>query len=803
MKKTAKIISLLLAAALALSLCACGSGGDNSNNGGNGKADSTPTPEYVYASSFSKLNNGDGHTYLNPFLFTETGFYTVENEKVGEMEHDAPAEYEGQYDIYETRLYLNGYDGTRTKLENYAPVKLESHGQTFTSSLSQLCLMADGSLMSLETLYLSWSDAPEGVDEDSDEYWNYYQYEQHSYLRSLDATGAELSCAELSSSSNGDDSFYPYNMVVTDDGKVVVASDMLIRVFNTDGSVDFDIDLDNYPENLIKLRDGNVGVLAYGNDGYGIQLVDIASRSLGKTLKLKGWTQNMITGDGDYDIYYTNGLSFYGYNFDTETETKIFSWLDCDVNTNDLSNQYVLSDGRIVAVTNEWDGKYENCTSELITISKVPSSSLPQKTYITLGTQGLNWDTQELIVKFNRNSDQYRIQVNDYSEYNTEDDYSAGLTKLTTEIMAGNVPDILDLSGFSVSQLAGKGLIADLDSFFDADPDLNKSDFIPNVLAAFEVDGKLYSTVSNFNIQGVAGASSIVGDTPGWNYEQLQEALAKMPEGCQIFNYYTTSQDVLSSCLALDMGTLVDWTTGQCNFDSQGFIDMLKFASQFQNDFNWDSYEYSDDDDDYTRVAQGKQMLLNTYISDFNDLPMYDAIFGGSVTYIGYPTSSGTGNMLNFNNSGYAISARCENKDAAWQFIRTFFTEDFQKEQYGFPSNINAYNAKLKEAMTPEYMKDGNGNYVLDENGNKIEVSRSAMSWGSGDNYIEIYATTQEQADKLWELITTTTKVADYSSSIYDIVNEQTPAFFSGQKSAEEVARLIQNKANIYVNEQR
>lgn len=163
MKKTTKLISLLLVAAMALALCACGKDGDDSNNGGNGKTDSTPTPEYVYASSFSKLNNGDGHTYLNPFLFTETGFYTVENEKVGEMEHDAPAEYEGQYDIYESRLYLNGYDGTRTKLENYAPVKLEGHGQTSTSSLSQLCLMADGSLMSLETLYLSWSDAPKAL----------------------------------------------------------------------------------------------------------------------------------------------------------------------------------------------------------------------------------------------------------------------------------------------------------------------------------------------------------------------------------------------------------------------------------------------------------------------------------------------------------------------------------------------------------------------------------------------------------------------------------------------------------------
>ena len=39
--------------------------------------------------------------------------------------------------------------------------------------------------------------------------------------------------------------------------------------------------------------------------------------------------------------------------------------------------------------------------------------------------------------------------------------------------------------------------------------------------------------------------------------------------------------------------------------------------------------------------------------------------------------------------------------------------------------------------------------------------------------------------------------------SIMDIVTEQAAAYFSGQKSAEEVAKLIQSKANIYINEQR
>ena len=62
---------------------------------------------------------------------------------------------------------------------------------------------------------------------------------------------------------------------------------------------------------------------------------------------------------------------------------------------------------------------------------------------------------------------------------------------------------------------------------------------------------------------------------------------------------------------------------------------------------------------------------------------------------------------------------------------------------------------------------------------------------------------TQEQADEVLSIIETCTKVASYDTSIYDIVNEQAQAFFADQKSVDEVARLIQSKANIYVNEQR
>ena len=58
-------------------------------------------------------------------------------------------------------------------------------------------------------------------------------------------------------------------------------------------------------------------------------------------------------------------------------------------------------------------------------------------------------------------------------------------------------------------------------------------------------------------------------------------------------------------------------------------------------------------------------------------------------------------------------------------------------------------------------------------------------------------------ADKLLEAIDRTTRTTSTNDEILKIVTEQAEAFFAGDKTAEEVAKLIQSKANIYVNEQR
>ena len=69
--------------------------------------------------------------------------------------------------------------------------------------------------------------------------------------------------------------------------------------------------------------------------------------------------------------------------------------------------------------------------------------------------------------------------------------------------------------------------------------------------------------------------------------------------------------------------------------------------------------------------------------------------------------------------------------------------------------------------------------------------------------WVDIYAYTEAEIQKIEEIINSTDRVYSEDEAIWEIVMEQIDAFFSGQRSAEDVAKLIQSKAMIYVNEQR
>ena len=815
-----RVLSLALFLVMVLGLTACGGSqgtapvqetqsaqsAQNTQNSPSGSSASA-APDYAWKSSFLPISL-DENTPIQPILFTDDGVYASGQVTLGRREasEGEVEEYEGQFNIYGSMLYFITKDGKLEPLPKYVPVPPRDNPENYKDfysyqNLGTPIVNADGNLMLLQMEGAGWFEGPESVYGTEEQYTgDYYHNEQNYDVVILSPEGEELSRAPVDLDTTNT-WLNTYNIAKDPDGNLIVVMEMTLQAIAPDGSIAWSMQLDNYVNSMVTLADGSVAVMVYGDRGPELRPIDFEKKELGESFPIPDSAWTLFPGDENYDFYYTSGMFLYGFKLGEEEPVPVLNWMSCDINGDSVASQAlkISSDGSITGITTDYSGG--SIDTQLFTLTRVPADSLPKKQILTVAQLEYNPDYQltNRMVRFNRTHDNVRLEYLDYSQYNTENDYSAGITKFNTEVMAGNLPDIIPTNQIAYRQIASKGLLEDLYPYLDKDPELKREDFFPNLLSALEVNGGLYQVVSGFSVETLCGAASIVGDTPGWTYDDFNAALEKMPEGCTPLEPYVTRDQVMSSLLYADMDSFVDWTTGKVNFESDNFKQLLQFVKQFPAEYNWDEHDNSESTQDLLR--QGRQMLTQTYLYGLDSILWNGANFGGQATYIGWPTSSGVGSIMRFEN-GFAMSRSCADKDAAWEFFRSMLTESGQTNQYNIPSNRNVFNKQLEDFMTPRYRKDADGNILLDENGEKIEESRGAWIDDSGVEH-HIYAMTQEQADEVLAIIETCTKVASYDTSIYDIVNEQAQAFFADQKSVDEVARLIQSKANIYVNEQR
>ena len=138
--------------------------------------------------------------------------------------------------------------------------------------------------------------------------------------------------------------------------------------------------------------------------------------------------------------------------------------------------------------------------------------------------QGLQTD----VVNFNKNSEEYRVEIKDYAsyaEYTTEEDYEKryqeSLTQINNDIVNGAIdmftPDVAD-----IGNLISKGAVEDLNSYLDASTQLNKSDFVESIINSVESSGMLYCIPTDFSINTLVGKTEDVGETSGWTMADVK-----------------------------------------------------------------------------------------------------------------------------------------------------------------------------------------------------------------------------------------------------------------------------------------
>lgn len=778
-----KVLGMVLAGSMLLGLAACG----NDATDKNGDSTDTVAGEFVYVPRYYNLEVGE-NAYINEVqvsgerlyyhvtsyggeVMRESCFYkeltNLDADPVLMWEYEAGTESEDGFSTYSMHNIMLA-DGSRVYIESKEPL---IDFETATE--------ADWERVQRETVYTLKKTAADGTviaETDFTDYlhqagdyaWishalcdsegNIYLCNGETHLWVFDKECKEVCTIDVTSSLNGG---YIYSMGLLPDGRMAAFVDTM----GTMNITAFDLTqkkfTDTYsglPANCYnaKISVGiNGGVLLNGND------------------------------------------ALYEYDLETGTYETLLKWLDCDLNPDYVSGAYAAEGGDIVVHYEDWDSNEKS----IILLEKTAASEVVKKEVLTLGCMGLSQDIQSAVVDFNKSNEQYKIEVTDYTaaiDWSVADEnaYTDAWTRFLNDLITGNGPDLFLASDVNLARFVEKGIVEDLAPYLEASRVINRDDLFESVLDAMTIDGVLCSIPTSFNVSTLVGRTSEIGDKEGWTVEELLDYLAQYPDAMWLS--YANSNLVLQYSLMFDIDSYINWETGECSFDTPEFKKVLELAAGYYG-------IESDYETSLPKQLANHEVLMDAFgMSAVTDYQVEKLMFGEPITVIGFPTADGEGGIAASVNSSLCINASSEHKDVAWSFIESTLTEEVLKDSmfiWGIPINKNVFDEQLKEAMTPTYETDMEGNQVLDENGNPIEISTHSYGWE--DVTFDIYAATQEEADEMMDIINRIDTVASYDEQLMNIVFEEAESYFTGQKSVDEVADIIQSRVKIYVNESR
>lgn len=133
-------------------------------------------------------------------------------------------------------------------------------------------------------------------------------------------------------------------------------------------------------------------------------------------------------------------------------------------------------------------------------------------------------------------------------------------------------------------------------------------------------------------------------------------------------------------------------------------------------------------------------------------------------------------------------------KDEAWEYISYFIKDEYQESfDSGFPVKLSALDKKAEKDMQPS-------TWVDEETGE--EIVEDYYFW-IGEEELILELPTKEECQYVIDFL----KNIDYRqkdvSDITAIIEEDTAAYFAGEKTAQQVADTIQSRVKIFVNEKR
>ena len=785
------------AGVLAFSLAACGGKGDvpGSSNGGTSNGGNESQPQggedggYVWVPQYYELpKDADAEdVWYGDFSFVGNSVY-YRADFYGEAPHSSLM-----------KLDLNAASAKPVEVFNFSGIEgtEEAAESGMQNRVSCVTACEDGSIL------LVLRSSPVMSENATEADWERRERETVYHVKKLAADGQESFDVDITEFLfMAQEQPYPQDIVADKEGNFFVHNgSSYVWAFDKDGNLTASVPVAQsgqwgYIQALGILPDGRAAMLQSGSGDMSLMVYNADAKQFSDVYdNLPDCYNSDISAGPNGGVLLKGDGKLYEYDLEKKEYTELLSWLSCDINPDYVQAYAALSDGRIGAYTSDWDTGESN----LVLMTYTPAAEVVQKETITLGCMSLNQSLQLAIVNFNKSSDKYRIEVKEYAasvDWSVENAYQDARTQFFNDILTGNAPDMFAAADVDLKLFAQKGLIEDLTPYLENSAVVKRTDLFESVLNAYTIGGTLCTIPVSFQVSTLVGRVSELGEEPGWTMAEMIDYAEQYPEA-NIFPYATKDR-VLSNCLMFDFDAWVNWETGECFFDTPEFKEVLEFANRFPQEANYEGPS------EPILLMNHEALLSQASFSDPQEWQVLTRMFDEPVTAIGFPSSNSNG-VLAMGQDGICISASSQHKEAVWAFMESMLTKEAQERDrfmWGYPIRVSAYNSIMEEAMKADYQLDEEGNPVLDENGEPIELSHSSYGWGN-DFEVDIYSVTQQEADSIWKLIGQVDGIYYYNESLMSIITEETAPYFAGQKSVDEVADIIQSRVRIYINESR
>lgn len=560
-----------------------------------------------------------------------------------------------------------------------------------------------------------------------------------SYLFQVDYSGSviqELSLDEIYPDVGAFETISSIAMV--EDGLLAIVDMKLLHISSEAGVVVQQVQANSFLSNFV--TDANLKLYCRDVSGQ-LMPVTLEPLSFGEPV-YKG--SNLSIGNGEYDILMSADDGLYGVAFDTSVQECLLKWSDCYITEGTASAIHLSQNGDVLFYY------FDSISRGLKICSLTADDAPPARTALRLSIDtenNLDIRVYEAINTFNRTNREYVIEIEAYPSD----------TEINKLAVTGDAPDLFYLGNSSEQSLVDQGLLADLYPLMDADPSFDRENILNAYRKAHEINGSLYSLNPFFSIITLAGKSEFVGERSGWSVEDFVEAAESAPDGITIFNGFN-NESALLEILSASVNSFVDLENHTCDFESDEFISLLKIIHSKQT---YESSEYDESG------ILGNHCLLDFVGYTGSHITSSESSQEHEITPVGYPGVSGSGAAMSYaDGSFWGIYEGSTQKDAAWSFLKTLLTEEYESEYIrGFPITVDSFE------LCVQHIRDKD---ILDK----------------------------EELDDLISIIEHTTTTRNYNSPIIKIIMEEVPYYFSGEKSAEDVAAIIQNRVQTYIAEQ-